>query len=81
MNRFTAAESRVARASFAAPAALHLTIRHRRRRILTRAPESARPRVAAAFRALANGVDSHTAGARTSEFYRSSGFAWARCLG
>ncbi len=79
MNRFTATESRAVPAPFAPGA--HLTIRRRRRRILTRAAESARSRVAAAFRSLANGVDARTAGARVNAFYRSSGFAWARCLG
>jgi hypothetical protein len=37
--------------------------------------------VLAAFQALAHGVDERTAAARTNDFYRSSGFDWARCLG
>jgi hypothetical protein len=53
----------------------------RRRRVLTRAVESDRSRVVAGFRALANGVDAHTAAARTNAFYRASGLSWARCLG
>ena len=41
---------------------------------------AARARVAAAFRKLAHGVDPRTAGARTRNFYRSSGMAWSRSL-
>lgn len=54
----------------------------RRRRVLSRAAvtEGERERVAAAFRSLANGVDSATASVRTNDFYRSSGMDWARCL-
>jgi hypothetical protein len=82
MNEYTVAQSlTAARAAFAAPVATRFTVLRRRRRILTRAPEGDRSRVAGAFRALANGVDARTAAARTGDFYRSSGFAWARCLG
>ena len=53
----------------------------RRRRVLSRAVASDRSPVLAAFQALAYGVDERTAAARTGDFYRSSGFDWARCLG
>jgi hypothetical protein len=53
----------------------------RRRRMLTRVVASERSRVLAAFQAGANGVDERTAAARTNDFYRASGFDWARCLG
>jgi len=49
--------------------------------VLTRAAESDRSLVLTAFQTLANGVDARTAAARTNDFYRSSGFDWARCLG
>lgn len=52
-----------------------------RRRVLTRAVESARAPVLAAVRTLANGVDARTAAARTNGFYRASGCEWARSLG
>lgn len=37
--------------------------------------------VAAAFRKMANGVESRTAYASTVEFYRASGQEWAKQLG
>jgi hypothetical protein len=37
--------------------------------------------VAAAFRRMANGVESRTAYASTVEFYRASGQEWAKSLG
>jgi hypothetical protein len=37
--------------------------------------------VAAAFRRMANGVESRTAYASTVEFYRASGQEWAKRLG
>jgi hypothetical protein len=37
--------------------------------------------VAAAFRKMANGVESRTAYASTVEFYRASGQEWAKSLG
>jgi len=37
--------------------------------------------VAAAFRKMANGVESKAAYASTMEFYRASGQEWARHLG
>jgi hypothetical protein len=79
MNRITAIRAPAPRPVQIARTTPHVTVR-RRRRILTRAPKSDRSRVLAAFRALANGVDAHVAAARTTGFYRSSGFAWARCL-
>ena len=39
-----------------------------------------RRRVAAAFRKMANGVETRTAYASTVDFYRSSGQAWAKSL-
>ena len=80
MNRIAAVQAPAPRAIHIARATSHATLRSRRR-ILTRAAESDRSPVVAAFRALANGVDADTAAARTSAFYHSSGFAWARCLG
>ena len=80
MNRIAAVQAPAPRAIHLARATSHVALRHRRR-ILTRAADSDRPRVVAAFRALANGIDAHTAAARTNDFYRSTGFSWARCLG
>jgi hypothetical protein len=80
MNRIAAIQTPAPRAIHIARATSHATLRARRR-ILTRAAASDRSPVVAAFRALANGVDAHTAAARTNAFYRSTGFAWARCLG
>lgn len=40
-----------------------------------------RKAVAAAFRKMANGVESKMAYASTVEFYRSSGHEWAKSLG
>lgn len=40
-----------------------------------------RERVETAFRAQANGAPAAQAQSATSEFYRSSGFNWARYLG
>ncbi len=82
MNEYTVAQSlAAARAAFAAPVATRFTVLRRRRRILTRAPESDRSRVAAAFRTLAKGVDAPAAAARTRDFYRAGGFEGARRLG
>lgn len=53
----------------------------RRRPMLSRTSVSVRAQVAASFRALANGLDTTTAHARTVDFYRSGGMDWARCLG
>jgi len=39
-----------------------------------------RARIAAAFAKIASAVDPRTAGARTKDFYRSSGTTWARSL-
>jgi hypothetical protein len=80
MNRITAIQVPTLRAVPLAHASSHVAL-GRRRRVLTRAIASDRSPVLAAFRTLANGVDAHTAAARTNAFYRSTGFAWARCLG
>jgi len=80
MNGIAAVQAPAPRAIHIARATSHATLRHHRR-ILTRMPESDRSPVFAAFRALANGVDAPTAAARTNDFYRSTGFSWARCLG
>jgi hypothetical protein len=40
-----------------------------------------RKAVAAAFRKMANGVESKAAYANTVDFYRASGQEWAKCLG
>jgi hypothetical protein len=80
MNRITAIQAPALRAVPLAHASSHVAL-GRRRRVLTRAIASDRSPVLAAFRTLANGVDAHTAAARTNAFYRSTGFAWARCLG
>jgi hypothetical protein len=80
MNRTTAVQAPAPRAILIPRAHSHVAL-GRRRRVLTRAIESDRSPVLAAFRTLANGVDAHTAAARTNAFYRSTGFAWARCLG
>jgi hypothetical protein len=80
MNRIAAVQAPAPRAMHIARATSHATLLHRRR-TLTRTLASDRSPVVAAFRALANGVDAHTAAARTNEFYRSTGFSWARCLG
>jgi hypothetical protein len=39
-----------------------------------------RARIAAAFAKIASAVDPRTAHARTKDFYRSGGKAWARSL-
>jgi hypothetical protein len=39
-----------------------------------------RERIAAAFAKIVSAVDPRTAHARTKDFYRSSGKAWARSL-
>jgi len=80
MNRIAALLAPTSRAAHAVCATSHAGL-GRRRRILTRATESDRSRVVAAFRTLANGVDAPTAATRTNNFYRSSGSSWARCLG
>jgi hypothetical protein len=80
MNGTTAVQAPAPRAIPIARASSHVAL-GRRRRMLTRAVQSGRSRVLAAFQSAANGVDAHTAGARTNAFYRSTGFAWARCLG
>ena len=80
MNRITAIEAPAPRAIPVPRAGSHVAL-GRRRHVLTRAAESGRSRVLAAFHALANGVDARTAAARTNDFYRSSGLDWARCLG
>jgi hypothetical protein len=80
MTRITAIQARAPRAVPIARASSHVAL-GRRRRMLTRAVQSDRARVLAAFRSAAHGVDAHTAAARTNAFYRSTGCAWARCLG
>jgi hypothetical protein len=40
-----------------------------------------RKRIAAAFRRMARGMDVKTAYARTKDYYRMAGGAWARSLG
>jgi hypothetical protein len=80
MNRTTTVQAPAPRAFPIARASSHVAL-GRRRRTLTRAVQSDRARVLAAFRSAANGVDAHAAAARTNAFYRSTGFAWARCLG
>jgi hypothetical protein len=80
MNRTTAVPAPAPRAIPIPRAHSHVAL-GRRRRVLTRVIESDRSHVLAAFRTLANGVDAHTAAARTNAFYRATGLAWARCLG
>ena len=80
MNLTTAVQVPAPRAIPIARASSHVAL-GRRRRVLTRAVQSDRTRVLAAFRSAANGVDARAAAARTNAFYRSTGFAWARCLG
>jgi hypothetical protein len=80
MNGTTAVQAPAPRAIPIPRASSHFAL-GRRRRVLTPAAESDRSPVLAAFQALANGVDARTAAARTNDFYRSSGFDWARCLG
>ena len=80
MNRIAAVQPPAPRAILIPRAHSHVAL-GRRRRVLARAIESDRSPVLTAFRTLAKGVDAHTAAARTNAFYRSTGFAWARCLG
>lgn len=80
MNLTTTVQTPAPRAIPIARASSHVAL-GRRRRTLTRAVQSDRTRVLAAFRSAANGVDANAAAARTNAFYRSTGFAWARCLG